>query len=159
MTPGISGMPPGRSQYGNPYSNSAAAPMMNEQHLEEKFIEEPIMDFDATLIDAVDRVLAQSGQSSRVQSASSSRSSSRRGRRDARADSNAGHHADVSQTDCKAVIFDALEVVVKHVTAERNAKEERRDNVGRDKSVHDVAKTSADSSLKEGIRRWLAEVE
>jgi hypothetical protein len=153
MTPGISGMPPGRSQYGNPYSNSAAAPMMNEQHLEEKFIEEHIMDFDATLIDAVDRVLAQSGQSSRVPSASSSRSSSRRGRRDVRADSNAGHHTDVAQTDCKAVIFDALEVVVKHVTAER------RENIGPDKSAHDVAKTSADSSLKEGIRRWLTEVE
>jgi len=160
MTPGISGMPPGRSQYGNPYSNSSAAPMMNEQHLEEKFIEEHIMDFDATLIDAVDRVLAQSGQTSRAQSASSSRSSSRRGRRDARADSNAGHHhTDVPQTDCKAVIFDALEVVVKNVTAERNAKEERKEESTRNNPIQEIAKTAADSSLKEGIRRWLSEVE
>ena len=159
MTPGISGVPPARSQYGNPYSNSSAAPIMNEQHLKEKFIEEHIMDFDATLIDAVDRVLAQSGQASQVQSASSSRSSSRRGRRDARADSNAGHHTDVSQTDCKAVIFDALEAVVKNVTAERNAKEELREETSRDKPSHEVAKTAADSSLKEGIRRWLSEVE
>jgi hypothetical protein len=156
MTPGISGMAPGRSQYGNPYSTHSSAPMMTEQHLDENFLEEHIMDFDATLIDAVDRVLAQSGQNSRVQSASSSRSSSRRGRRDARSDSIVGHNVDVPQTDCKAVIFDALEVVVKKVTAERNAKEERKEEAS---FGQDVAKTEDDSSLKEGIRRWLSEVE
>ncbi|KAF2677143.1 hypothetical protein K458DRAFT_164152 [Lentithecium fluviatile CBS 122367] len=160
MTPGITGMPPGRSQYGNPYSTNSAAPMMTEQHLDEKFFEEHIMDFDSTLIDAVDRVLAQSGQASRVQSASSSRSSSRRGRRDGRSDSTVGNHADVSQTDCKAVIFDALEVVVKNVTAERSSKEERKEETtGDNNPVQEVAKTAADSSLKEGIRRWLSEVE
>lgn len=156
MTPGISGMPPGRSQYGNPYSTGLAAPMMTEVHLDSQFIEEFIMDFDATLIDALDRVLAQSGQGSRVQSASSSRSSSRRGRRDTRSGSDAGPHTDVAQTDCKTLIFDALELVVKNVTAERTSKE---DVSGEKKRVPDAAKTAADSSLKEGIRRWLAEVE
>ncbi|KAF2241038.1 hypothetical protein BU26DRAFT_496983 [Trematosphaeria pertusa] len=160
MTPGIAGMPPGRSQYGNPYTAGSVAPMMTEVHLDEKFYEEQIMDFDATLIDAVDRVLAQSGQASRVQSASSSRSSSRRGRRDTRSGSDAGHHMEVAQTDCKAVIFDALESVVKNVTAERNRKDESKEETrGENKAIQEVAKPATDSSLREGIRRWLTEVE
>ncbi|KAL1597752.1 hypothetical protein SLS60_008239 [Paraconiothyrium brasiliense] len=160
MTPGISGMPPGRSQYGNPYNTGAAAPMMTEVHLAEKFIEEPIMDFDATLIDAVDRCLAQSGQGSRVHSASSSRSSSRRGRHDSRGVMEAAPHVEVPQTDCKAVIFDALEIVVKNVTAERDPKHTANDVAGAErKPKGEVAKTATDSSLKEGIRRWLTEVE
>jgi len=161
MTPGVSGMPPGRSQYGNPYSAGPPAPMMTEVHLAEKFIEEPIMDFDSTLIDAIDRVLAQSGQASRAQSASSSRSSSRRGRRDTRSVSEVpAPHVEVPQTDCKAVIFDALETVVRNVTAERDGREESKDDSNADgKSALDVPKTATDSSLKEGIRRWLTEVE
>ncbi|KAH7130308.1 folliculin-interacting protein N-terminus-domain-containing protein [Dendryphion nanum] len=160
LTPGVSGIP-GRSQYGNPYSASTVGPMMTEQHLDEQFHEEIIMDFDATLIDAVDRVLAQSGQTSRVQSASSSRSSSRRGRRDTRSGSDAGHHTEIAQTDCKGIIFDALESVVKNVAAERSAKDDSKGEAANEKkSGSDVAvKTATDSSLKEGIRRWLAEVE
>ena len=160
MTPGISGMPPGRSQYGNPYNTGSAAPMMTEVHLAEEFIEEQIMDFDATLIDAVDRVLAQSGQGSRAQSASSSRSSSRRGRHDTRTVTDAAPHVEVPQTDCKAVIFDALEIVVRNVTAERDTKHVAKDDaVAERKDRSNVAKTATDSSLKEGIRRWLTEVE
>ncbi|PVI03615.1 hypothetical protein DM02DRAFT_520442 [Periconia macrospinosa] len=162
-TPGIIGMTPGRSQYGNPYTAASAIPMMSEVHLKEEFREEQIMDFDATLIDAVDRVLTQSGHSSRIHSASSSRSSSRRGRRDTRSGSDAGHHhVDVPPTDCKAAIFDALELVVKTVTEERTSRDdESNETIGGDrKPLHDVvAKTATDSSLKEGIRRWLAEVE
>ncbi|KAF2645586.1 hypothetical protein P280DRAFT_123343 [Massarina eburnea CBS 473.64] len=160
MTPGLAGMPPARSQYGNPYSTAAAMPMMSEVHLDDKIITEHIMDFDATLIDAVDRVLAQSGHSTRVQSASSSRSSSRRGRRDTRSGSDAGHYVEVPQTDCKAVIFDALGMVVKNVTAERNSKDGSNETIGGEgKQAQDVVKTASDSSLKEGIRRWLTEVE
>jgi hypothetical protein len=160
MTPGISGMPPGRSQYGNPYTTGPTAPIMTEIHLAEKFVEEPIMDFDATLIDAVDRVLSQSGQGSRVQSASSSRSSSRRGRHDTRPVSDVAPHVEVPQTDCKAAIFDALEIVVRDVTAERVAADETKDDTMTAKSGRrDGAKTATDSSLREGIRRWLTEVE
>lgn len=160
MTPGISGLPPGRSQYGNPYNIGAAAPMMTEMHLAEKFVEEQIMDFDATLIDAVDRCLAQSGQGSRAQSASSSRSSSRRGRRDTRTVMDAPPHVEVPQTDCKAVIFDALEIVVKNVTAERDTKHVANDDtMAERKGKGYAARTATDSSLKEGIRRWLTEVE
>lgn len=160
LTPGNSGMPPGRSQYGNPYNTGPAAPIMTEIHLAEKFVEEPIMDFDDTLSDAVERVLSQSGQGSRTQSASSSRSSSRRGRRDTRAMSEVAPHVEVPQTDCRAAIFDALETVVRDVLAERVAAEEANNDTAAAKNGRrDGAKTATDSSLKEGIRRWLTEVE
>jgi hypothetical protein len=158
MTPGTSGMPPGRSQYGNPYSASFVVPMMTEIHLAEKFDTENIMDFDATLIEGVDRVLAQSGEVTRVNSAQSSRSSSRRGRRDARADSDVVPYVEIPQTDCRAVIFEALESIVKDVTAERSGKRDAK--VDDDaKSIKTGMRRFMDSSLREGIRRWLTEVE
>jgi hypothetical protein len=156
MTPGVL---PGRSQYGNPYTSGAVAPMMTEVHLAERFVTESIMDFDATLIDGVDRVLAQSGEVTRVNSAQSSRSSSRRGRRDTRADSDAVPHVEVPHVDCKSVLFEALEIVVKDVTTERGGRHGSKG--GDDKKTTKIAepKTENDSSLKEGIRRWLTEVE
>ncbi|KAF2273505.1 uncharacterized protein EI97DRAFT_460939 [Westerdykella ornata] len=171
LTPGISPLP-GRPQYGNPYANPPVQPMMTEIHLEEQFTEEAIMDFDPTLIDAVERLLSQSGQPSRVHSTSSSRSSSRRGRRDTRSGSDAGHvQPEIPSTDCKAVLFDALESVVKDVTAERGGKDVAKDepkgdnnnnNNSNTKTRQEVASSvpragATDSSLKEGIRRWLAE--
>lgn len=163
LTPGVAGMPPGRSQYGNPYTSSPVAPMPTEIHLAEKFDEEAIMDFDAVLIEGIDRVLARSGDATRVSSNQSSRSSSRRGRRNTRADSDVtgvggGTHVEVPQTDCKGVIFDALETVVKNVTAERSG--EKEGESGEERSVRTVnQRTYTDSSLKEGVRRWLSEVE
>ncbi|KAF2205458.1 hypothetical protein GQ43DRAFT_445993 [Delitschia confertaspora ATCC 74209] len=163
MTPGISGVP-GRSQYGNPYTASGNGPLMAEVHLQEKFTEELIMDFDTTLVDAVDHILAQSGQPSRVHSASSSRSSSRRGRKELRAETETAAATIAGapqQVDCKAVLFDALKSVVDAVAMERSpplssdaagAKEGKKGKVPR-------VRTGADSSLKEGVRRWLAEVE
>ena len=163
LTPGIAGMPPGRSQYGNPYASSPVAPMPAEVHLAEKFDEEPIVDFDAVLIEGIDRVLARSGDITSANSNQSSRSSSRRGRRNTRTDSDvtgvdAGNHAEVPQTDCKGVIFDALETVVRNVTAERQGGKEGES--GEERSVRTVnQRTYTDSSLKEGVRRWLSEVE
>ncbi|EAT83856.2 hypothetical protein SNOG_08688 [Parastagonospora nodorum SN15] len=160
MTPGVPGMPPGRSQYGNPYTAGSTVPMMTEVHLEEDFIVETIMDFDATLIDGVDRALAQSGEVTRNNSAQSSRSSSRRGRHDIRVESNVTPHVEVPQTDCKGVIFDALETVVKDVTAARSGKDEAKSDPDASKTDRrGYPRTSTDSSLKEGIRRWLVEVE
>lgn len=160
-TPGVAGLPPGRSQYGNPYTNTSNIPMMAEVHLAEKFTEERIMDFDATLVDGIDRALAQSGEVTRTNSARSSRSSSRRSRHDLRADANATPHIEVPQADCKGVIFEALETVVKDVTATRNGLDEAKmvqDDDSRS-TKKGQPRTATDSSLKEGIRRWLTEVE
>jgi hypothetical protein len=162
MTPGMFGGP-GRSQYGNPYSTpyGLAGTVMTEQHLAHEFKEEVILTYDVTLIDALDRVLAQSGQGSRMQSATSSRSSSRRGRRDTRSGSDAGHHLEVAQTDCKGILFDALETIVKTVNAEQNPKVDSKTEANSDKkpSQEYLGNSAPTSSLREGIRRWLVEVE
>ena len=61
--------------------------------------------------------------------------------------------------------WEALEVVVKDVTAERGGRhgggKEGSAGAGEDKKMakSGEAKTENDSSLKEGIRRWLSEVE
>ena len=54
-----------KSQYGNPYSQNALTPLVtaSEHHLEERFIEEPIMDMDGTLADAIEKLLAHNGTS------------------------------------------------------------------------------------------------
>lgn len=161
VTPGISG--PARSQYGNPYTQSNLTPTlpMTELHLEETFIEEPIMDMDGTLVDAVERVLAQSGQPSRVQSASSSRSSSRRGRRDRRSVSDATPGPEIPRSECKQLVLGALEQVVKSVAAERASQDHKGTDTDsiRERKSKNANKPTADSTLKEGIRRWLTEVE
>jgi hypothetical protein len=61
--------------------------------------------------------------------------------------------------DCKSVIYEALEVVVKDVTAERSGKQASKEDDDKKSVKMAQAKTENDSSLKEGIRRWLAEVE
>ena len=68
----------------------------------------------------------------------------------------------MSHVDCKSVNFEALESVVKDVTQERGG----RGRVVKEEDEKDgkleggrKAKTENDSSLKEGIRRWLTEVE
>lgn len=162
------GMLPAHSQYGNPYSTGTLlGPMLTEVHLAEKFDEEPIMDFDATLIDGVDRVLAQSGEITRIHSEQSSRSSSRRGRLNGGGGSGAenvsahteivqalAQQTEVPQMDCRGVLFEALETVVKEVTAERDGVRDMS-SCGEERRQ----KTFTDSSLKEGVRRWLTEVE
>ena len=52
-----------KSQYGNPYSQNPLTSLLSvaEHYLEERFIEEPIMDMDGTLADAIERLLAQDG--------------------------------------------------------------------------------------------------
>ncbi|KAI9705599.1 MAG: hypothetical protein M1836_006355 [Candelina mexicana] len=138
-------------QYGHPYSPAPSASDVEKQHghLDEKIIEEPIMDMDGTLVDAIERVLAQSGHSSRAHSTTSSRSSSRRGR----PDHNAPHNQptpmpslEIPRGECKKMVLGALEQVVRSVRKERS----------RDEGAEGVV---AESTLREGVRRWLDDVE
>jgi len=156
FTPGIHGAP--RSQYGNPYSQSNAMPTspMTEVIIREDFTEEKVWNMDSILVDAVERVLAQSVEPTRTDSASSSRSSSRPGRRDRRAGSDAAPGLEIPRSECRQLVFNALDQVVKSVAAERGSTE--LDST-RDRATKNGAKPSADSTLKEGIRRWLSEVE
>ncbi|OMP86233.1 hypothetical protein BK809_0003403 [Diplodia seriata] len=80
ITPGITAQTPGpqsmpKSQYGNPYSNGSSlmpAVPMTELHLEEKFVEETVMDLDETLADALEKGIASSGVSTPALTSSTS---------------------------------------------------------------------------------------
>jgi hypothetical protein len=128
---------------------------------EEAFISEPVMDMDATLIDAVERVLAQSGHSSQIHSVSPSPAHSRAGSIHSGAPltnhtAQSGHMKldnsalEIPYGECRKMVLGALQEVVKSVYAEQC--EERADGSKRGKEV-------PDSTLREGVRRWLVGVE
>ncbi len=163
---------PLHSQYSNPYTADQLTPGFgtSDECLEEEMVEEPIMDMDGTLIDAIERVLVQSGQSSRAHSAASSRSSSVRAGRREKSDTGGGGGADslptleVPRGECKRMVLGALEQVVKSVTADRSLAE----CGGRGRDIRGSGWTSrsasartvpVESTLREGIRKWLHEVE
>ena len=114
----------------------------------EEIIEEPIMDMDPTLIDAVERVLAQSGQSSRAVSRPPSPS------RHTSSEGNPG--PEVHRSECKKMVLGALEQVAKSVSAELSSRSRGEKNVGGSHRGRENLPT--DSTLREGVRKWLNEV-
>lgn len=152
LTP--SGPPMVDSRYGNVYSAAQLTPAVDayESHIEERFVEEPIISMDETLIQAVERIIAQSGQASMESSVCSSRSTSRkRGNRD-RSNSDAklpaasDHKLEVPRNECRKMVLGALEEIVKEV------EESRRDG-------DDAEREKTESFLREGVRSWLVNVE
>lgn len=129
---------------------------------EEKFIEEPVMDLDGTLVDALERILAQSGQSSLAHSRAPSPSRGRRGEERTASDSAVRDDAptvEVPRGECRKMVLGTLEEIVRSVTAE-HCREDVDVEIGlasdRDrKRGHAVA----DNTLREGVRKWLQDVE
>ena len=115
---------------------------------EEEIIEEPIMDMDPTLIDAVERVLAQSGQSSRAVSRPPSPSR--------HTPSEDSHGLEVPRSECKRMVLGALEQVAKSVSAELSSRSSVSKNVAGSRRGRENLPT--DSTLREGVRKWLNEV-
>lgn len=143
------------------------------QDIEQRIIEEPIMDMDPTLIDAVERVLGRSGHSSRVQSRTQSRAPSPSSRTavhqrppenlDSKSKSQSDfHHSmptpqlEVPKSECKKLVLGALEEVVRSVQAEQD---EGTNDGARRISGEPVRSGEEsfppDSTLREGVRRWL----
>ena len=133
---------------------------------EESFVEEQVMDMDPTLIDAVERVLAQSGHSSRVPSRAPSpsrggsvRTGSRTGSvRDGipRASTMDAPTLELPHSECKNMVLGALAEVVRSVVAEQSeAHKADSDGSRRCRSNKEMP----DSTLREGVRRWLFDIE
>ena len=116
---------------------------------EEEIIEEPIMDMDPTLIDAVERVLAQSGQSSRAVSRPPSPS------RHTPSEYNSPE-LEVPRSECRKMVLGALEQVAKSVSAELSSGSRVEKNLGGSHRGRENLPT--DSTLREGVRKWLNEV-
>ncbi|KAI9857869.1 MAG: hypothetical protein M1813_007984 [Trichoglossum hirsutum] len=176
---------PVRSQYGNPYLPSQLNPgvEMLDGHLEEKLIEESIMDMDGTLVDAVEKIIAQSHcgsagigyhqsrHSATPDSNTSSRSSSRRrGRGIMRAESDAtcllGASApalEIPRGECKNMVLGALEQVVRSVACDSCAGKEEQQQQRQEQAAGVFGgmfrKVEVESTLREGVRKWLRDVE
>ena len=146
----------------NPSSSYFPTTIQAPNAFEERFIEEPLMDMDSTLIDAVERVLAQSGPSSRAPSPS--RAASVRSARTASRPSsvrNGTMHTlgvdhptvELPHSECKKMVLGALEEVVRSVFAEqRDLHEDEREGRRRGREM-------PDSTLREGVRKWLQDVD
>lgn len=135
---------------------------ISDQVAEERILEEPIANMDPTLIHAVERILAQSGYSSRIQSRAPSRAPSHRDLRATPTTHVANHDhglaLEVPKSECKKLVLGALEQVVRSVQAEQ---EIRGDGGGARRISAEAVKKDGDeefppdSTLREGVRRWL----
>ncbi|KAI4268198.1 MAG: hypothetical protein LQ337_007987 [Flavoplaca oasis] len=153
--------------------NSANPPHPNpkpvNQDIEQRIIEEPIMDMDPTLIDAVERVLAKSGHSSRVQSRTPSRAPSpsrttthyrspekTHTRSQSNLHSMATPQLEVPKSECKKLVLGALEEVVRSVQAEQDeGKNDGARRISGEPVRSGEENLPPDSTLREGVRRWL----
>ncbi|EAW11237.1 uncharacterized protein ACLA_089290 [Aspergillus clavatus NRRL 1] len=142
-------------------STHSAADAFEVPEYEERFVEEPVMDLDGTLVDALERVLAQSGQSSLAHSRAQSPSRARRG--DDRSTSDTVPRDDVPslevpRAECRKMVLGALEEVVRSVTAE-HCREDVDEEVGIADRERRRSLAGVDNTLREGIRKWLLDVE
>ncbi|OAX83994.1 hypothetical protein ACJ72_01643 [Emergomyces africanus] len=170
--------PSSNSQFPNFFSGSIKTPSSTDSQqldafdVEEMFIEEPVMDLDPTLVDAVEKVLARSGESSLAHSRATSPSRNRKDRvtssqeqdkHSANPQPETVSSTEVPRNKCRRIVLGALEEVVRSVTAER-CQEESTSTTG------DVPKVSsardrkgpgaaADNTLRDGIRKWLIDIE
>ncbi|WYZ46223.1 hypothetical protein EsH8_IX_000448 [Colletotrichum jinshuiense] len=148
----------GSSAYGNAPMTPSILPY--ETQLEDEFIEEPIASLDEVLIEAVERVIAQSNEVSKQNSSNSSRSTSKR--RD-RSNSEASvsvdsHHTtripvasqEVPRDQCKTVVLSALDEIIRDVI-------EERDHDTPDANVQ--GDRDRESTLREAVRVWLDTVD
>ncbi|KAL2070416.1 hypothetical protein VTL71DRAFT_13442 [Oculimacula yallundae] len=143
------------SRYGNVYAPAQLTPSIDiyNSHIEEEFIEEPIISMDETLIEAVERIIAQSGRDSKASSVCSSRSASRqrgireRSNSDTRIPEIPEPKLEVPRNECKKMVLNALEEIVREVAESRRERGDAEVDMERE------------SFLREGVRSWLLNVE
>ncbi|KAI1430269.1 hypothetical protein F5Y12DRAFT_14128 [Xylaria sp. FL1777] len=146
------------------YSPSMVTPALSpyDQPIEEKFEEEELVTLDEALIDAVEKVIAQTNDSSRGTSATSSRSVSKR--RD-RSNSDASEPEEVApgtkldfqevpRVECKTVVLSALGSIVQEVVEKRE-----KENQSAYKNISYQVSREKESALRGAVRAWLESVE
>ncbi|KAH8434837.1 uncharacterized protein LDX57_012468 [Aspergillus melleus] len=129
--------------------------------VEERFVEEPVMDLDGTLVDALERVLAQSGPSSLAPTRAPSPSRARKGDDKSTSDTASRDEVpplEVPRTECRKLVLGALEEVVRSVTAE-HCREDVDGELGLADRERKRSLAGPDNTLREGVRKWLLDVE
>ena len=119
--------------------SSQSTEILNKSSVETNITSELLTDLDPILIDAVERILAQSGRSSRTHSRAPSPV-----RSENRSENRPGSIAE----DCGRTVLGALEEIVRLVQGEVEDGERERGRRRKD--------GGRDSTLREGVRRWLA---
>ena len=123
----------------------------------DEIIEEPLMDLDPTLIAAVERVIAHSQPPSVNHSRAPSPTRQHPSKHDGHAHEASTPQIEVSRSECRLLVLGALDQVARSVTAEQQNWRGKELGVdGQDKGKN-VA-LEPDSTLREGVRRWLNEV-
>ena len=117
---------------------------------DEEFVEESLIDHDATLTEAVEKILSHSGQSSHMTSRGPSRATSRPGSppRSTLHSGDCTPALEVPKSECKKMVLGALEQVAKSV----------RDEMAKGAGIKDQDEGDVKDTLKEGVRRWFEEV-
>lgn len=150
----------GRSRKGS--VTSLPPEFIETNEAEEKFIEEPVMDLDGTLVDALERILAQSGQSSLAHSRAPSPNRGRRGEDRMASDSAIRDDVptvEVPRGECRKMVLGALEEIVRSVTAEHLREDVDVDLGLASDRERKRGQAAADNTLREGVRKWLLDVE
>ncbi|KAI1339467.1 folliculin-interacting protein N-terminus-domain-containing protein [Xylariaceae sp. FL0016] len=154
------------SHYLSPYGSSVMTPALSpyEQPIEDKIEEEVLVTLDDALIDAVEKVIMQSSDVSKVTSAASSRSvSKRRERRDSVASEPVEDPGqtdtrldiqEVPRAECKTVVLSALSSIVQDVVDQREIESH---SSSRDAPY--FIKREKESALRAAIRAWIESVE
>ena len=122
---------------------------------DEEMFEEPIMDMDQTFVEAVERVLAESGQSSRAASQAASRAPSPSRTKSSTVGEDVPE-LEVPRGQCKALVLGALEQVARSVSAELGKSRDGKKTEQQGRRERENVPT--DSTLREGVRKWLNEV-
>ncbi len=118
---------------------------------EEQIIEEPLMDMDPTLTDAVEKVISHSGESSRV--ASRAPSPTRRRNHNLTVESPG---LELPHGECAKTVLGALEQVARTVYVEMTAQDQSSHAPGKAGRNPDLPE---EGILRQGIYKWFREVD
>ncbi|CRG90606.1 hypothetical protein PISL3812_07650 [Talaromyces islandicus] len=147
----------GRSRKG---SIATLAESIDLDEAETKFVEEPVVDVDGTLVDAIERVLIQSGQSSLAHSRTPSPHRTARVDERERPAEDVPHVVEVPRNECRKTVLGALEEVARTV-AEDHCRDDNDNDFGIDPTDKSAKRRPfrPDNTLREGVRKWLLDIE
>lgn len=157
----------------NTMNSSLVTPLASpsEKQVQEEFVEEPIVTLDDTLIEAVERVIAQSSDVSKESSTCSSRSTSKRrtsisGSAELEDDARTtrlhiqpptGTAQVVPRAQCKTVVLSALETIAREVVHTMEDEEHDYRHIQDPERNRHVREK--ESVLRQAVRSWVEAVE
>ena len=128
----------------------------SDENPQEEFLEESLIEHDATLTEAVEKILSQSGQASHVASEGTSQASQSASRVSSRPSSPSQRTAhsgerrlplEIHKSECRRMVLGALEQVASSV----------RNEMAETTQVKSQAEDEMKDPLRAGIRRWFEE--